>query len=83
MQINNWMPDIMTSETKKLIMFFNGKQQIEAIVQDATANGFISSIDALNLNLDSQVMNFHLPTFFCLSDLEFWFNLLVFDSCEV
>ncbi|KAK2442783.1 hypothetical protein P8452_21230 [Trifolium repens] len=30
------------------------KAIIEAIVQDGTADGFISSIDALNLNLDSQ-----------------------------
>jgi hypothetical protein len=50
---------------------FNGKQQIEAIVQDGTADGFISSIDALNLNLDSQVINFHLHTFFCSSKIEF------------
>ncbi|KAK7316616.1 hypothetical protein RJT34_00213 [Clitoria ternatea] len=31
------------------------KAIIEAIVQDSTANGVVSSIEALNLNLDSQV----------------------------
>jgi hypothetical protein len=66
-------------ETKHLLILhsFNGKQQIEAIVQDGTADGFISSIDALNLNLDSQVINFHPHTFFCSSKIEFYFNVLV------
>jgi len=47
----------LTSEAANLVFFF-GKQQIEAIVQDAFANGVISSIHALNLSLDGQVINF-------------------------
>lgn len=42
-----------TKYTVPQIAFY--KAIIEAIVQDATADGFISSIDALNLNLESQV----------------------------
>ncbi|XP_057433550.1 uncharacterized protein LOC130726318 isoform X2 [Lotus japonicus] len=42
-----------TKYTVPQIAFY--KAVIEAIVQDATANGYISSIGALNLNLDSQV----------------------------
>ncbi|XP_027346466.1 non-structural maintenance of chromosomes element 1 homolog [Abrus precatorius] len=42
-----------TKYTVPQIAFY--KAIIEAIVQNANANGFISSIDALNLNLDSQV----------------------------
>lgn len=32
--------------------------QIEAIVQDAAAQGFISTIDALNIRLENQVSYF-------------------------
>ncbi|KAJ1378984.1 Zinc finger, RING/FYVE/PHD-type [Sesbania bispinosa] len=42
-----------TKYTVPQIAFY--KAIIEAIVQDGAANGFISSIDVLNLNLDSQV----------------------------
>lgn len=35
--------------------FFNAKCQIEAIVQDVTAQGSISDIDALNIRLENQV----------------------------
>jgi hypothetical protein len=34
---------------------FDVKYQIEAIMQDATAQGSISDIDALNLRLENQV----------------------------
>lgn len=34
---------------------FDVKYQIEAIIQDATAQGSISDIDALNLRLENQV----------------------------
>lgn len=47
----------LTSEGANFVFFF-GKQQIEAIVQDASANGVIFNIHALNLSLDGQVINF-------------------------
>jgi hypothetical protein len=32
--------------------------------------------------LDSQVINFHLHTFFCSSKIEFYFNILVYDTVK-
>lgn len=40
------------------ICLFDFICQIEAIVQDVTAQGSISNIDALNIRLENQVWNF-------------------------
>jgi hypothetical protein len=45
---------------------FDVKYQIEAIMQDATAQGSISDIDALNLRLENQVqISLKSICFFC------------------